>query len=268
MASKTSAPQKNKAGLACFIVIRPRRPREDAVLTESLEWYESIFLWLFATGIGIPPVPEEAGILYAAGLHALHPGVLWPFAWLACGLGILSADCVLYGIGRQWGRRLFMLKWVQRIINDQRRMQIEMKIHTHGMKLLLLARFLPPLRTGVFLISGASRFSFLKFIIADSMYCIFGVGLFFFAGTGILTLIKSIGYEAAWFVAVPVIGYALYRYFRSLKRRAEATPPVSVLQSPAGTAPPGESILNPAGAAQAASDAQEALKVPATNRNL
>ena len=30
-------------------------------------------------GIGLPPIPEEAGILYAAGLIA-HGQVWWPFA--------------------------------------------------------------------------------------------------------------------------------------------------------------------------------------------
>src|SRR5215212_9535580 len=68
-----------------------------AMTGEALGWYASIFAWLFFTGIGIPPCPEEAGILYAASVHALHPDVWWPFAWMACGLGILAADCVLYG---------------------------------------------------------------------------------------------------------------------------------------------------------------------------
>ncbi len=224
--------------------------------SEVLGWYVSIFGWLFATGIGIPPMPEEAGILYAAGVHALHPEVWWPFAWLACGLGIICADCLLYGIGRWWGPRLFAYRWVQRILNDQRRMMMEANLHAHGMKLLILARFLPPLRTGVFLISGASRYPFVKFLIADAIYCVFGVGLFFFGGTGLLSLIKQVGYEAAWFVAIPILGYAAYRYFRYLKRRDEApVPPVSILQSPAGSAPAGESKVNPVGAVAAAREA-------------
>ncbi len=234
---------------------------EVAVTPEVIGWYASIFLWLFATGIGIPPVPEEAGILYAAGIHALHPDVLWPFSWLACGLGILSADCVLYGVGRRWGPKLFLYKWVQRVISDERRRRIESRVHTHGLKLLILARFLPPLRTGVFLISGASRYPFVKFIAADSVYCVFGVGLFFFAGAGLLDMVKRVGYEAAWFVAVPLIGYGMYRYYRSLKRREEAVAaPVSVLQSPEGTAPAGESKLNPADAAPAVREAEALLE--------
>jgi hypothetical protein len=47
------------------------------VTGDALYWYGSIWVVLFMTGIGLPPVPEEAGILYAAGLTALHPEVRW-----------------------------------------------------------------------------------------------------------------------------------------------------------------------------------------------
>src|SRR4051794_29400592 len=111
--------------------------QEPPVTTEEVSWYASIFLWLFFTGIGVPPCPEEAGILYAAGLHALHPQVVqWPVAWLMTGLGIVSADMVLYGVGRRWGPRLFVHRWVQRVMSAERRQRIEGKFHEHGLKLL------------------------------------------------------------------------------------------------------------------------------------
>jgi len=163
------------------------------VTTEALGWYASIFLWLFCTGVGVPPCPEEAGILYAAGLNALHREVRWPLAWAATGLGIVCADAVLYGVGRRWGTRLFDYRWVKRVMSAERRQRIERKFHTHGVKLLLLARFLPPLRTGIFLIAGAARFSFVKFLLADLTYAVFGVGLFFWGGTWLIDLLKPPG---------------------------------------------------------------------------
>lgn len=229
--------------------------------TESLGWYGSIFLWLFTTGIGLPPVPEEAGILYAASVHALHPEVLWPFAWAACGLGILCADCVLYGVGRWWGPKLFEYRWVQKILSTRRRERLERRVHEHGIKLLVLARFLPPIRTGVFLISGASRYSFVKFILADLVYCVVGVGVLFFCGTWLIDLVHRYGPKLAWFAVIPAVGYGLYRYFRYLQKREEgAAPPVSVLQSQDATAPEGQSATNPAGAAAAMKEATIALK--------
>jgi len=206
------------------------------VTTEALGWYASIFLWLFCTGVGVPPCPEEAGILYAAGLNALHPEVRWPLAWAATGLGIVCADAVLYGVGRRWGTRLFDYRWVKRVMSAERRQRIERKFHTHGVKLLLLARFLPPLRTGIFLIAGAARFSFVKFLLADLVYAVFGVGLFFWGGTWLIDLLKRSGHVAVYVVAVPAVGYGLYRYYRYLKtreERPEAEPPQSVLEVPA-----------------------------------
>lgn len=232
---------------------------------DALGWYGSIFFWMLFTGIGIPPVPEEAGILYAASVHALHPDVLWPFAWAACGLGILGADCILYGIGRRWGPRLFEYRWVQKFLKAEKRQRLEKRVHEHGIKLLVLARFLPPIRTGVFMIAGASKFPFVKFVLADLVYCVFGVGLFFFAGTWIIAQVHEIqrrfGNKAIWFAAVPVVLFALYKYFRYLQRR-EAGPvaPVSILQSPAGSVPEGETAVNPAGAAPAIHEAKAALE--------
>src|SRR2546430_7423789 len=93
----------------------PNTRREVRTVTaEALGWYGSIFLWLLFTGIGVPPCPEEAGIIYAAGVTALHPDVKWWLAWPATGAGIVAADMVLYGIGRLWGRRLFDYRWVDR----------------------------------------------------------------------------------------------------------------------------------------------------------
>lgn len=222
-------------------------------MSEALYWYGSIWTVLFLTGIGLPPVPEEAGILYAAGLNALHSEVHWWGAWPAAGLGIMCADCLLYGMGRKIGPRLFEYRWVQRVLSTERRQRLEGKIHEHGMKLLIMARFLPPLRTGVFLISGAARYPFAKFLIADLIYCTAGVGIFFFGGAWLLDLLKQAGHAAVWFVAVPAIGYGLYRYYKYLKRRevGPASPVVAAVE-PAAT--------NPAGAVPAMREATTMLK--------
>lgn len=233
-------------------------------MTESLGWYASIFGWLFFTGIGIPPCPEEAGILYAAGLHALHPdAVRWPLAWLTTGLGIICADLVLYGVGRRWGPTLFEYRWVQKVMSVERRQRVERRFHQHGLKLLILARFLPPLRTGVFLIAGASKYSVPKFVFADAVYAVVGVGAFFFGGTWLVELVKRSGHVAVYLVAVPVVLYGLYRYFRYLRKRELAAgpqPPISVLEGPAGVVPAGQSATRPEGAPAAQREAEKALK--------
>ena len=232
-------------------------------MTDALYWTASIFVWLFVTGIGIPPVPEEAGILYAASVHALHPEVHWAMAWAACGLGIIAADGVLYGVGRRWGPKLFEYRWVQKVLSAEKRERMEGHFAQHGMKLLLLARFLPPMRTGVFLIAGATRFSFLKFLLADVIYAVVGVGLFFFCGTWILGLVHKYTSVAVFIAALGVMLYGLYMYYKLLRRRDARgipTAPVSILQGPEGSVPEGQAAKNPAAAPAAESEAKVAIK--------
>ena len=127
----------------------------------------------------------------------------------------------------------------------------------------MLARFLPPLRLGVFLISGASRYSFLKFLLADVIYCATGVALFFFGGRAVVELIKQGGHVLLYVSAVPVIVYGLYRYYRYLKKRemaAGAEPPASILEVPAGLVPPGKAEAKPEAAPAARREARTALE--------
>jgi membrane protein DedA with SNARE-associated domain len=207
---------------------------------ETLGWYASIFFWLFFTGIGIPPCPEEAGIIYAAGVTALHPEVRWWLAWPLTGAGIVCADMALYGIGRHFGRRLFDFRWVQRIIKDERRQRLEARFNQHGIKILLMARLLPPLRTGVFVIAGAIRYPFLRFLAADAAYAVVGVGIFFFGSTWLIDLIHQAGKGVLYVVAGLAVIYGLYRYYRYLRKRelkGTAQPPISVVELAAEPTP-------------------------------
>jgi membrane protein DedA with SNARE-associated domain len=208
---------------------------------EAWRWYVSIFAWLYFTGIGIPPCPEEAGILYAAGLTALHPEVRWWLALPATIGGIVCADMTLYAVGRRWGRRLLGYRWVQRIVHPERFQRLEEKFHDNGITILMTARFLPPLRTGIFIIAGAVHYSFLRFLLADLGYAIFGVGLLFFGGTWVIELLRLAGHWAWWVVGGAVAAYALYRYYRYLQKREARRrdrPPLSVLELPAPPAIP------------------------------
>jgi membrane protein DedA with SNARE-associated domain len=202
---------------------------------EVIGWYASIFFWLYFTGLGIPPCPEEAGILYAAGLTALHPEMHWWLSWPLTSAGILCADLTLYALGRFWGHRLVRLRWAHWVLSAERRQRLERRFHDHGVKLLIAARLLPPLRTGVFLIAGTIHYSFARFVAADGIFAVIGVGVLYFCSTWLIDLIHQVGSWVLW-AAVPVaLIYGLYRYYRYLRSRelrGEPTPPVSVLTLP------------------------------------
>ncbi len=185
---------------------------------EAFYWCASVFLWSFFTGIGLPPVPEEAGILYAAGLSAIHPEVHWWLAWPATSLGILAADLALYGVGRLWGERLLNHRWMLRMLPLERRLQIEGRFHNHGMKFLLAARLLPPLRSGVFIVAGAIRFSVVRFILADLIYGVVGVGIVFFGGEALMSVIHYLENWSLFAAVIAAVGVGLFVYYRYLRK--------------------------------------------------
>jgi membrane protein DedA with SNARE-associated domain len=180
-------------------------------------------------------VPEEVMIVSAAGVTAARPELHWWLAWPAVVAGIVAADSVLYGIGRHWGSRVFEFRWMQRLMLTERRVRIEQRFHTHGIKILLTARLLPPLRTGVFLIAGAVRYSYPRFLLADSVYAVFGVGLFFFGSQWIISLLMKATHWLIPLGAAAVGAYFLHRYYLHLRKRELGTgplPPKSVVQLP------------------------------------
>jgi membrane protein DedA with SNARE-associated domain len=214
------------------------------LLRDAAFWYASIFLWLFFTGIGVPPCPEEAGIFWAAGVTAVQPSVRWWVAWPLTIAGILCADSVLYTMGRLWGPGLFEHRWVKKIVKPERRRRFEKGFHEHGITILLTARLLPPLRTGVFILAGAIHFPVSRFLLADVAYGVVGVGVLFFGGAGVIQLVHRLGgHWVVYLAALAVGGYLLYHYYQHLRRRelkGDAEPPVSVLEIPdAPAVPPG-----------------------------
>jgi membrane protein DedA with SNARE-associated domain len=123
---------------------------------------------------------------------------------------------------------------VQRLIKAERRRRIEKKFEDHGIKILLTARLLPPLRTGVFMIAGAIRYPFARFLLADLGYAIVGVGVFFFGSQALIALLLQVGHWAVYIAAVAIGGFLLYRYYCQLrKRELGSAPPVSILEVPA-----------------------------------
>jgi membrane protein DedA with SNARE-associated domain len=182
---------------------------------------------LFFTGIGIPPLPEELAII-GAGIAASHQEVWWFLAWPSCIVGVVAADLVLYWAGRWWGTSLFRYRWVQRALPEHRRLKIEEGFRQNGVKILLSARLLPGLRTGVFLTAGAMRYPFLRFLIADGVYAIPGTGFIFFgayflaeAFILVVNQLHKVQYWLLGFALLAAGGYALYRYFRVAKEHAE-----------------------------------------------
>ncbi len=189
--------------------------------------YFGIMAVLFLTGIGLPPLPEELPVVVAGGM-ASQGLFYWYLAWPACIIGIVVCDLFLYGVGRFGGRRLFENRLIARFVHPERREKIEDGFHRHGIKILLTARLVPGIRTGVYMTAGAIHYPWLKFLLADALYAVPGVGFLFFISFWsyawvkdvVLGQIEEVKHILLAAVVLAAIVIALYRYLRFIRRRA------------------------------------------------
>lgn len=140
--------------------------------------YLGIALGLVLTGMGLP-VPEEV-FLIVAGV-ASREGSLNPWlAFAACLVGAVAGDCVIFAIGHQFGRSVLRTRgWMARWLHPEREQQMEQLIARHGLKALLLARFLVGVRGTVYLAAGVLRVPFLRFLAVDAISATAVVSTFF-----------------------------------------------------------------------------------------
>jgi membrane protein DedA with SNARE-associated domain len=147
------------------------------------DWWPFLtaFLMLVGAGIGLP-IPEELPVI-GAGIWVGSNPDFGPLRWLilpVCILGVLISDVTLYGIGRLWGPRLLQHRWLARVVPPDKRAQIEGNFHHYGMKLLLFMRWMPGIRSPMFVTAGVMRLPVVNFIIADGIAAVIGHSLLFF----------------------------------------------------------------------------------------
>jgi membrane protein DedA with SNARE-associated domain len=151
------------------------------------DWVQSgshlaILAVLILSGTGLP-IPEEVTVV-AAAIASAPPNLAIPVwsALLCCILGAIGGDCVMYGIGRYFGRSVFRHKWLARFLTPSREKKIEDMIEKQGVKLFFLARFMVGFRSPMYLTCGIMRVPFMKFLLADLLSALVVVGSFFALG--------------------------------------------------------------------------------------
>lgn len=136
---------------------------------------------LLLAGIGFP-IPEE-GPTIGAGIWVAGSPELGPLRWLVlpvCFAGVILSDVMLYGIGRLWGARLLQRPWLARFLPADKRTKIENNFQRYGVKVLLSVRWVPAIRSPLFVTAGTMRVPFVQFVVADGIAAMVGHSLLFF----------------------------------------------------------------------------------------
>jgi membrane protein DedA with SNARE-associated domain len=143
--------------------------------------YVSVFGVLLFCGFGLP-IPEDisiiaGGVISGLGYTNVH---LMCFVSLC---GVLIGDIIIYCIGRHFGKKIFKKKMGKRIFSNNWYDRILKSFHKNGKMVLFAARFLPGLRTPIFLTAGITKFvGFWTFLLIDGIAALLSVPIWTYLG--------------------------------------------------------------------------------------
>ena len=143
--------------------------------------YIAVFTCLLLCGLGLP-VPEDISLVSGgviSGLELANPHIM-----CVVGLaGVLIGDSTMFLAGRIFGYRIQKIKTFRKIVTPQRFSQIQNKFKQYGLGLLFVARFLPGLRSPIYLVAGMShRIGYLTFIVMDGIAALISVPIWIYLG--------------------------------------------------------------------------------------
>lgn len=143
--------------------------------------YIAVFGILILCGFGLP-VPEDITLVSGGVISGLD--LANPHTMCVVGLaGVLIGDSTMFLAGRIFGYRIQKLKTFRRILSPRRFSHIQRKFKQYGLSLLFVARFLPGLRSPIFLVAGMSRrISYLTFILMDGFAALISVPVWVYLG--------------------------------------------------------------------------------------
>jgi len=117
--------------------------------------YLGIVAALILGGLGFP-IPEEAPVILG-GLFAQRGRLDPSLAFAASLLGVLVGDFVVYGLGYWHGERVLNRPSIRRVVSPDRERRFQGHFRRHGLKILMLCRFAPGIRSVAYLTAGILR---------------------------------------------------------------------------------------------------------------
>jgi membrane-associated protein len=144
------------------------------------------------TGLVATPFLPGDSLLFAAGMLTATNGILniWLLIILLIGSAILG-DNVNYFVGRFFGEKVFQIKFLSRIIKREYLDKTHQFYEKHGGKTIIMARFVPIVRTFAPFAAGLGKMNYTRYI----TFCIGGALLW-------VPLLSLAGY---YFGNIPII---------------------------------------------------------------
>jgi len=204
------------------IFLHTDRHLADAVATYGAWVYALLFAIIFLeTGVVVTPFLPGDSLLFAAGVLAaaglLDLGQLIILLTLAAIVG----DSVNYRIGRAVGARAFGIR--SRWLRHEHLLRAQQFYNEHGGKTIVLARFLPVIRTFAPFIAGIGRMDYRRFALFNVGGAMLWVTLLTLLGyfLGSQPLVKeNLSFAILTIVALSLLPVVHETWRRRLARRA------------------------------------------------
>jgi len=187
--------------------------------------YWAVFGVLLACGFGLP-IPEDISLVAGgiiSGLQFTHVHTMF-FVGMA---GVLLGDGVVFLTGRLLGQRAFSLPLVRRLMTPERYTAVQGKFARHGRWVIFAGRFMPGLRTPIFLTAGATRqVGILQFFLMDGFAALISVPVWVYLGylgadnrEWLLRMIKRGQAASLIFLALIILAALVFFYLRKRNRK-------------------------------------------------
>ncbi len=151
-----------------FHAIYPLTPGSINALAQSLgpALYVALFAIIFAeTGLVIIPFLPGDSLLFAIGAVAADANspINLPLTGLVLIIAAVLGDAVNYAIGHAIGPKVFQGEGKSRLLNRKHLVEAQKFYDRHGGKTIILARFVPIVRTFAPFVAGVGRMNYARF---------------------------------------------------------------------------------------------------------
>jgi membrane protein DedA with SNARE-associated domain len=154
---------------------------ERLILLFAETGYLAVFAALLLCGAGAP-LPEDVTLVAGGVIAGLGYANVHIMAAVAL-IGVLAGDAAMFLLGHHHGARIMRWPMVARLLTPARYARVQEKFVRYGNRLLFLARFLPGMRTAVYVTAGAThRVSFLRFLLLDGLAALVSVPVWVYLG--------------------------------------------------------------------------------------
>jgi membrane-associated protein len=127
--------------------------------------YAILFLIVFCeTGLVVTPFLPGDSLLFAIGTFTARESLSFPVTWALLLAAAVSGDAVNYAVGKYLGQRVYQMK-NSRFFRKEYLERTQRFFDKYGAKAIVLARFVPIVRTFAPFLAGVGEMSYRKFFV-------------------------------------------------------------------------------------------------------